>query len=56
LRRKLKPSEIQVIKNSENHVSRECIAEYAQEKKSRQVLNKLIRSEEMTKDQAKKSY
>ena len=54
-RRKLKPSEIQVIKQVDNKIDRNIIKEHAAEKKQRQVINKLIRGAEMKKDEAKKA-
>ena len=54
LRRKLKPSELQVIKKVDNKIDRNIIKEQAAEKKQRKVINKLIRSEEMKKEEAKK--
>ena len=47
LRRKLKPSEIQVIKKVDNKIDRNIIKEQAAEKKQRQVINKLVRGAEM---------
>ncbi len=55
LRRKLKPSELQVIKKVDTKIDRNIIKEQAAEKKQRQVINKLIRGAEMTKDEAKKA-
>jgi hypothetical protein len=55
LRRKLKPSEIQVIKQVDNKIDRNIIKEHAAEKKQRQVINKLVRGAEMKKDEAKKA-
>ena len=54
-RRKLKPSEIQVIKQVDNKIDRNIIKEHAAEKKQRQVINKLIRGAEMKKDEAKQA-
>ena len=54
-RRKLKPSEIQVIKQVDNKIDRNIIKEHAAKKKQRQVINKLIRGAEMKKDEAKKA-
>ena len=56
LRRKLKPSEIQVIKKVDNKIDRNIIKEQAAEKKQRQVINKLVRGAEITKEEAKKKY
>jgi hypothetical protein len=55
LRRKLKPSELQVIKKVDSKIDRNIIKEQAVEKKQRQVINKLIRSAEMKKEEAKKA-
>ena len=55
LRRKLKPSELQVIKKVDTKIDRNIIKEQAAEKKQRQVVNKLVRGAEMTKDEAKKA-
>ena len=49
LRRKLKPSEIQVIKKVYNKIDRNIIKEQVAEKKQRQVINKLVRGAEMKK-------
>ena len=55
LRRKLKPSEIQVVKQVDNKIDRNIIKEQAAEKKQRQVINKLVRSAEMKKEEALKA-
>jgi hypothetical protein len=55
LRRRLKPSEIQVIKAVDNNIDREVIKTQAKEKKSRQTINKLVRGSEMTKQEASKA-
>ena len=55
LRRRLKPSEIQVIKQVDNKIDRNIIKEQAAEKKQRQVINKLIRGAEMKKEEALKA-
>jgi hypothetical protein len=55
LRRKLKPSEIQVVKQVDNKIDRNIIKEQAAEKKQRQVINKLVRNEEMKKEDALKA-
>ena len=55
LRRKLKPSEIQVVKQVDNKVDRNIIKQQAAEKKQRQVINKLIRGAEMKKEEALKA-
>jgi hypothetical protein len=55
LRRKLKPSEIQVVKQVDNKIDRNIIKEQAAEKKQRQVINKLVRGAEMKKEEAKKA-
>ena len=55
LRRKLKPSEIQVIKQVDNKIDRNIIKVHAAEKKQRQVINQLIRNEEMKKEEALKA-
>ena len=47
LRRKLKPSEIQVVKQVDNKIDRNIMKEQAAEKKQRQILNKLVRGAEM---------
>ncbi len=54
LRRRLKPAELQIIKTVDNKIDRNIIKEQAAEKKQRQVINKLFRSEEMKKEKAKK--
>ena len=54
VRRKLKPSEIHVIKKVDNKIDRNIIEEQAAEKKQRQVINKLVRGAEITKEEAKK--
>ena len=53
--RKLKPSEIQVVKQVDNKIDRNIIKEQAAEKKQRQVINKLIRDAEMKKEEALKA-
>ena len=55
LRRKLKPSELQVIKKVDNKIDRNIIKEQAAEKKQRQVINKLVRCAEMKKEEALKA-
>lgn len=55
LRRRLKPSEIQVVKATENKISRERMTEHASEKKSREILNKLVIGSNMTKAEAKQA-
>ena len=55
LRRKLKPSEIQVVKQVDNKLDRNIIKEQAAEKKQRQVINKLVRGAEMKKEEALKA-
>lgn len=55
LRRKLKPSEIQVVKQVDNKIDRNIMKEQAAEKKQRQVINKLVRSAEMKKEEALKA-
>ena len=55
LRRKLKPSEIQVVKQVDNKIDRNIIKEQAAEKKQRQVINKLVRGSEMKKEEALKA-
>ena len=55
LRRKLKPSEIQVVKQVDNKIDRNIIKEQAAEKKQRQILNKLVRGAEMKKEEALKA-
>ena len=55
LRRKLKPSEIQVIKKVDNKIDRNIIKEQAAEKKQRQVINKLFRGAEMKRKKSIKS-
>ena len=55
LRRKLKPSEIQVVKKIDNKIDRNIIKEQAAEKKQRQVINKLVRGSEMKKEEALKA-
>ena len=55
LRRKLKPSEIQVVKQVDNKIDRNIIKEQAAEKKQRQVINKLVRGAEMKKEEALKA-
>jgi hypothetical protein len=55
LRRKLKPSELQVIKQVDNKIDRNIIKEHAAEKKQRQVINKLVRGAEMKKEEALKA-
>ena len=54
-RRKLKPSEIQVIKKVDNKIDRNIIKEQAAEKKQRRGINKSIKSAEMTKEEAKQN-
>ena len=54
LRRKLKPSEIQVVKQVDNKIDRNIIKEQAAEKKQRQIINKLVRGAEMKKEEALK--
>jgi hypothetical protein len=55
LRRKLKPSEIQVVKQVDNKIDRNIIKEQAAEKKQRQIINKLVRGAEMKKEEALKA-
>ena len=55
LRRKLKPSEIQVVKQVDNKIDKNIIKEQAAEKKQRQVINKLVRGSEMKKEEALKA-
>ena len=55
MRRKLKPSEIQVVKQVDNKIDRKIIKEQAAEKKQRQIINKLVRNEEMKKEEALKA-
>jgi len=55
LRRKLKVSEIQVVKQVDNKIDRNIIKEQAAEKKQRQVINKLVRGAEMKKEEALKA-
>jgi len=55
LRRKLKPSEIQVVKQVDTKIDRNIIKEQAAEKKQRQVINKLVRGGEMKKEEALKA-
>ena len=56
LRRKLKSSEIQVVKQVDNKIYTDIIKEQAAEKKQRQIENKLVRSAsaEMKKEEALK--
>jgi hypothetical protein len=55
LRRKLNPSEIQVVKQVDNKIDGNIIKEQAAEKKQRQVINKLVRGAEMKKEEALKA-
>ena len=55
LRRKLKPSELQVIKKVDTKIDRNIIKEQAAEKKQRQIINKLVRGAEMKKEEALKA-
>ena len=55
LRRKLKPSEIQVVKQVDNKIDRNIMKEQAAEKKQRQIINKLVRGAEMKKEEALKA-
>ena len=55
LRRKLKPSEIQVVKQLDNKIDRNIIKEQAAEKKQRQIINKLVRGAEMKKEEELKA-
>ena len=55
LRRKLKVSELQVIKKVDNKIDKNIIKEQTAEKKQRQVINKLVRGAEMKKEEALKA-
>ena len=55
LRRRLKPAELQIIKSVDNKIDRNIIKTQAKEKQERQTVNKLIRSEEMKKEEALKA-
>ena len=55
LRRRLKPAELQVVKNVESKIDKNIIKEQAAEKKQRQTINKLVRNAEMTKQEALKA-
>jgi hypothetical protein len=50
LRRKLKPSEIQVVKQVDNKIEINIIKEQAADKKQRHIINNLVRRAEMKKE------